>query len=133
MREYLNAGWVLASSRFIIAGIINTVLGFFIFVGTSQMFSGRLVFVSVVLSYVASSSSAFFLNRNWVFPNGKLTWESSLLRSQLLLVPVGLSNVLAQEIFSVQMDFPPNIVQLAFIGFFVPVTFFLNRHWAFKG
>ena len=66
-----GSGWLgaLQASRFVVVGVLNTLVDFVLFVGITKVFHLPLdsVWIAKVFSGTVAMTLSFFLNRRWVF------------------------------------------------------------------
>lgn len=115
--------------RFILVGIINTVIGYGIFF-IAQIYVNYLV--ALIVAHIVGVSVSYIWNRMWTFrsKNGKIM-EFAKFESVYL---IGLLvNIAALYIAADLMRFDPRIVQLLLLPLITVLTFFGHKCWSFRG
>lgn len=136
LRDKAATLWNSTGFRFILVGIVNTV------VGTSVMFllfnlTSAGYWVSSVMNYVVGSIVSFFLNKYFTFQDSSQSWAQVarfiFTIALCYLVAYGAAKQLALWLlagFSAQ--FQGNVAMLIGMGVFVILNYLLQRFFVFS-
>ena len=116
--------------RFILAGLVNSGLGYFIFVCGFKLI-GLSHFWSVVLSYVVGTTFSYLMFRTFVFTTGDRSWRS-FARFIPTYVVLFIINVTSMHILVDLFGWNALVAQAIVIAGCAALSFIFNRVFVFK-
>lgn len=120
------------SLRYVVAGLINTALGFGVFALFATLLESTvLIVISAYLAHAIVSPIAFLMHRHFVFRNLGRFWPQFAKFQLTYLVPIVLNGPLLY-IGIEWWQFNPIAVQGALTLVFIGLTFLLNRVFVFN-
>lgn len=116
--------------KFVIVGLMNTLVGYFIFYVCLQFLNLNYT-LSLVISHIIGVINSFFWNRRWTFNVG---YSSSSMRIKFVstYLIAFIINYLFLLLLVEIMRINPAFSQLTAMVFTTGISFFGQKYWSFK-
>jgi putative flippase GtrA len=131
LREYYEIGPALSLkqlSKFGLIGILNTILGYGLFVIFLNWFN---YFGALVFSHIIAVTHSYLWNRYWTFKSSKNPLKEFLKFNSVYLL-VFVANAITLFLLVDVFNFDPRVGQLFALPIITIISFTGHKYWSFK-